>query len=104
MGAVVVARYADLGQHPDVFAGLTGLRLAEFDALAAEALPRSAEAEDIADNRAIARRRVPVERTIGQLRQFQALSQADRQHRQQHTARVRAVAGLVNRRRRQRAA
>jgi hypothetical protein len=61
-------------------------------------------AEDIAYNRAFARRRVPVEHTIGQLRQFQALSQADRHHRNHHAARVRAVAGLVNRRRRHRAA
>lgn len=60
--------------------------------------------EDIAYNRAFARRRVPVEHTIGQVRQFQALTQTDRHHRQHHAARVRAVAGLVNRRRRQRLA
>ncbi len=68
--------------------------------------PRGKErpAEDIEYNRAFARRRIPVEHTIGQLRQFQALSQMDRHHRNHHTARVRAVAGLVNRRRRLRAA
>lgn len=54
--------------------------------------------EDRAYNRAFARRRVIVEHTIGQLRAYQALSQPDRQHRRHHPARVRAVAGLVNRR------
>jgi DDE superfamily endonuclease/Helix-turn-helix of DDE superfamily endonuclease len=48
-------------------------------------------------NRAFARRRVKVEHGIGRLRRFQALSQVDRHRRQRHTARVRAVAGLVNR-------
>ena len=54
--------------------------------------------EDIAYNTAFARRRVKIEHTIGQLRSYQALSQTDRHHRRQHTTRVRAVAGLVNRR------
>jgi hypothetical protein len=54
--------------------------------------------EDVAYNRAFARRRIAVEHTIGQLRRFQCLSQTDRHHRQNHTPRVRAVAGLVNRR------
>jgi DDE superfamily endonuclease/Helix-turn-helix of DDE superfamily endonuclease len=53
---------------------------------------------DLAYNRAFARRRIPVEHTIGRLRRYQALSQVDRHHRSNHTARVRAVAGLVNRR------
>jgi hypothetical protein len=52
--------------------------------------------EDIAYNRAFSQRRVPVENTIGRLRRFQCLSQSDRHHRRLHTARVRAVAGLVN--------
>jgi hypothetical protein len=56
--------------------------------------------EDIAYNRACARRRIAVEHTIGQLRRYQCLSQTDRHHRHNHTPRVRAVAGLVNRRRR----
>jgi hypothetical protein len=51
-------------------------------------------------NRAFARRRIVVEHAIGRLRRYQALSQADRHHRRRHTARVRAVAGLVNRCRR----
>lgn len=61
--------------------------------------PRGQErpAADIEYNRAFARRRVPVEHTIGRLRRYQALTQVDRHHRTNHTARVRAVAGLVNR-------
>jgi len=55
--------------------------------------------EDSAYNRAFARRRIVVEHTIGRMRRYQALSQTDRQHRQHHSARVRAVAGLVNRQR-----
>jgi DDE superfamily endonuclease len=54
--------------------------------------------EDIAFNTAFARRRVIVEHAIGRLRSFEALAQRDRHHRRYHTARVRAVAGLVNRR------
>jgi hypothetical protein len=48
-------------------------------------------------NRAFARRRIIVEHGIGRLRRYQALTHQDRHHRRQHTARVRAVAGLVNR-------
>lgn len=53
-------------------------------------------AEDAAFNTAFARRRIKVEHTIGRLRHYQALSQTDRHHRRAHTARTRAVAGLVN--------
>lgn len=53
--------------------------------------------EDVEYNRAFARRRIVVEHTIGRLRHYQALRQTDRQHRRGHTARVNAVAGLVNR-------
>lgn len=53
--------------------------------------------EDVAYNTAFSRRRIIVENTIGRLRRFQSLIQTDRQHRQNHSARVRAVAGLVNR-------
>ena len=53
---------------------------------------------DIAYNRAFARRRIAVEHTIGQVRSYQSLSQTDRHHRRHHSSRVRAVAGLVNRR------
>ena len=54
--------------------------------------------EDVAFNTAFASRRVRVEHVIGRLRSFEALAQRDRHHRRLHTARVRAVAGLVNRR------
>jgi len=53
--------------------------------------------EDIVYNTAFSRRRILVENTIGRLRRYQSLSQTDRQHRQNHPARVCAVAGLVNR-------
>jgi hypothetical protein len=48
-------------------------------------------------NRAFARRRIKVEHAIGRLRRYQALTAVNRHGRQGHTARVRAVAGLVNR-------
>lgn len=53
--------------------------------------------EDVAYNRAFARRRVPVEHVIGRMRHYQAVTQRDRHHRRGMTARNRAVAGLVNR-------
>jgi hypothetical protein len=53
--------------------------------------------EDRRYNRAFARRRIKVEHGIGRLRRFQALSAVNRHGRQGHAARVRAVAGLVNR-------
>jgi hypothetical protein len=53
--------------------------------------------EDVAYNTAFARRRVKAEHGIGRLRRYEALAQTDRHHRRGHTARVRAVAGLVNR-------
>ena len=53
--------------------------------------------EDIVYNAAFAAERIAVEHTIGRLRRYQALAQLDRQHRHGHSARVRAVAGLVNR-------
>jgi hypothetical protein len=54
-------------------------------------------AADVIYNRAFASRRITVEHTIGRLRHYQVLRQMDRQHRQGHTDRVVAVAGLVNR-------
>ena len=53
--------------------------------------------EDVAYNTAFSRRRIIVENTNNRLRRYQCLSQTDRNHRQNHTSRVRAVAGLVNR-------
>jgi DDE superfamily endonuclease len=52
--------------------------------------------QDVIFNRAFAKRRIVVEHSIRRLRCYQALAQTDRQHRQQHGSRVRAVAGLVN--------
>ena len=57
--------------------------------------PRSTE--DGAYNQAFSRRRIIVEQTIGRLRRYQAITQTDRHHRQYHTQRVVAIAGLVNR-------
>jgi hypothetical protein len=53
--------------------------------------------EDVCFNRAFSKRRIKVEHTIGRMRRYQSLSQSDRHHRRNHTARARAVAGLVNR-------
>ncbi len=53
--------------------------------------------EDIAYNTTFSRHRIIVEHTIGRLRRYAALTHTDRHHRLYHTARVRAVAGLVNR-------
>jgi hypothetical protein len=53
--------------------------------------------QDVCFNRAFAKRRITVEHTIGRMRRYQSLSQMDRHHRRNHTARTRAVAGLVNR-------
>ena len=58
---------------------------------------RPRPAADRRYNRAFARRRVKVEHTIGRLRRFRCRAEVDRHHRRGHTARVRAVAGLVNR-------
>ena len=52
--------------------------------------------DDIAYNTAFSRRRIIVENVNNRLRRYQSLSQTDRNHRQNHTHRVRAVAGLVN--------
>jgi hypothetical protein len=58
--------------------------------------------EDVAYNTAFSRRRIIVEHTIGRLRRYEAITQVDRHHRCHHTARVVAVAGLVNRQMRHR--
>jgi hypothetical protein len=52
---------------------------------------------DIIYNRVFSHFRIIVEHTIGRMRRFQAISQRDRHHRRHHTARTRAIAGLVNR-------
>ena len=53
--------------------------------------------QDIIYNRVFAHFRIIVEQVIGRLRRFQSLSQPDRHHRLDHSARTTAVAGLVNR-------
>jgi hypothetical protein len=53
--------------------------------------------EDVAYNTAFSRRRIGVEHTIGRMRRYQAITMTDRNHRQDHPARVRAIAGLANR-------
>jgi hypothetical protein len=53
--------------------------------------------EDVIYNRAFSQFRIVVEQTIGQVRRFQSISATDRNHRRNHSARVAAVAGLVNR-------
>jgi len=53
--------------------------------------------EDVVYNRAFSQFRILVEQTIGQVRRFQSVTATDRNHRRQHSARVAAVAGLVNR-------
>ena len=52
---------------------------------------------DVAYNTAFSRRRIIVENTIGRMRRYQSITQPDRNHRQLHTERVVAIAGLVNR-------
>lgn len=53
--------------------------------------------EDVTSHRAFSQFRIVVEQTIGQMRRFQSLARTDRHHRRCHSARVLAVAGLVNR-------
>lgn len=52
--------------------------------------------QDVAYNTAFSRRRIIVENTLNRARRYQSISQADREHRRHHAARVRAIAGLVN--------
>jgi hypothetical protein len=60
-------------------------------------LKRELTEAELAYNHAFSQRRIIVEMTINRLRRYQSLTQMDRQHRCHHTARVNAVAGLVNR-------
>lgn len=91
---------------PDGVGGIGDLAYVGIDKLHPQALGASPRRkprgkprppEDVAYNTAFSRRRIIVENTIGRLRRYQCLTQTDRQHRKQHTARVCAVAGLVNR-------
>jgi DDE superfamily endonuclease/Helix-turn-helix of DDE superfamily endonuclease len=54
--------------------------------------------QDIAYNKAFAQRRVVAEHALRYMRQYQSITQMDRHHRQMHTERVNAIAGIVNRR------
>jgi hypothetical protein len=64
---------------------------------------RERPAEDIEYNKAFAQRRVVVEHTLCRVRCYQSLTQTDRNHShrkeriQQHTYRVQAICGLINR-------
>jgi len=53
--------------------------------------------EDMRYNTAFSQRRIIVENSIGRMRRYQSITQTDRNHRQHHTPRVVAIAGLVNR-------
>lgn len=53
--------------------------------------------EDVIYNTAFSQRRIIVENSIGRMRRYQSITQADRHHRQLHMPRVVAIAGLINR-------
>lgn len=53
--------------------------------------------KDVIHNTMVASCRIQVEHSIARLRRYESLNQRDRHHRQNHTARVVSVAGLVNR-------
>ena len=95
-----------MSRLPDGVGGMGDLAYIGIDKLDAQhigAAPRRKPrgqprpAEDIAYNTAFARRRIGVEHTIGRLRRYEAITHTDRNHRRDHTTRVRAVAGLANR-------
>ncbi len=96
VGQLIRARVGALGDLG--YVGLDGLS-PRLCGAAPRRKPRGRERppEDRRYNRAFARRRIQVEHGIGRLRRFQALSAVNRHGRQGHAARVRAVAGLVNR-------
>lgn len=54
----MIVQYAHLTNHPAVFRSLTGLTVAQFDALCADALPRYAEAERLRHSRPDRRRAI----------------------------------------------
>jgi hypothetical protein len=88
---------------PDGVGAIGDLAYVGIDKLGPGAAPRRKPRgqprppDDIAYNTAFSKRRIVVEHTIGRLRRYQSLAQTDRHHRHLHSARVRAVAGLVNR-------
>jgi len=92
-----------MNRLPPSVRGLGDLGYQGIDALGCGSCPRRkprGKPRPQADkdyNTAFSKRRIVVEHTIGRMRRYQAISQTDRHHRQQHAARVCAVAGLVNR-------
>ena len=92
-----------MGRLPAGVGGLGDLAYVGINQLGSGAAPRRkprGQPRPLADtlyNTAFSKRRIVVEHTLGRMRRYQALAQTDRHHRQHHTARVRAVAGLVNR-------
>jgi DDE superfamily endonuclease/Helix-turn-helix of DDE superfamily endonuclease len=96
IGKLIRAKVGALGDL--AYLGLDGLS-PKLRGATPRRKPRGRERppEDRRYNRAFARRRIKVEHAIGRLRKYQALTQVDRHRRRFHTARVRAVAGLVNR-------
>jgi hypothetical protein len=95
-----VGALGDLG-----YVGLDGLSV-RLQGATPRRKPRGQQrpAEDRRYNRAFARRRIGVEHAIGRLRRYQSLTAVNRHGRRGHTARVRAVVGLVNRMLKQKAA
>jgi DDE superfamily endonuclease/Helix-turn-helix of DDE superfamily endonuclease len=99
----VLAHSTLLNRLPDGVGGIGDLAYVGIDKLGNGAAPRrkprgqARPPDDVLYNTAFSKRRIIVEHTIGRMRRYQALTQSDRHHRHHHTARVRAVAGLVNR-------
>jgi hypothetical protein len=79
--------------------GYTGIRDVHPSGACPRRKPRGKPrpAEDVRYNRAFSRRRIVVEHAIGRLRRFRAVAHVNRHPRRGHAARVRAIAGLVNR-------
>jgi hypothetical protein len=88
VGAIGDLAYVGIDQLDDRHAGAAPRRKPRGQ-------PRPAD--DIVYNTAFSRRRIGVEHSIGRMRRYQAIAQTDRNHRHDHTARVRAIAGLANR-------
>jgi len=93
-----------LTRLPEGVGGMGDLAYTGIDALhplsaAPRRKPRGKDRppQDRLYNTAFSQRRIIVENTIGRMRRYQSITQADRHHRQLHTPRVVAIAGLVNR-------
>lgn len=95
-----------LHRLPDGVGALADLAYVGMDKLHPEALaatprrkPRGKPRpeQDVAYNRAFSQRRIIIEHTLNRMRRYEAITQTDRHHRQGHTQRVVAIAGLVNR-------